>query len=94
MIAGCFDKEGTFHSIPCMPDEEQLAKLFMHKVLARVPLELRQTVEENGGCNESCEAAGVLRITAGAPAPVVVFKGRIKLPQLAVEEVAFEREEQ
>jgi Putative transposase len=31
--AGCFDKDGTFHRISCMPDEEQLAKLFMHKVL-------------------------------------------------------------
>jgi len=31
--AGCFDKDGTFYRIPCMPDEEQLEKLFMHKVL-------------------------------------------------------------
>ena len=31
--AGCFDREGTFHRIPFMPDEEQLEKVFMHKVL-------------------------------------------------------------
>jgi len=31
--AGCFDKDGAFYRIPCMPGEEQLEKLFMHKVL-------------------------------------------------------------
>ena len=31
--AGCCDKDGTFYRIPCIPDEEQLARLFMHKVL-------------------------------------------------------------
>jgi len=28
--AGCFDKDGTFYRIPCMPDEEQLAR-FIHE---------------------------------------------------------------
>ncbi|MHC9543284.1 MAG: hypothetical protein AB9903_27550 [Vulcanimicrobiota bacterium] len=30
---GCFDKDGAFYCIPCMPGEEQLEKLFMNKVL-------------------------------------------------------------